>query len=383
MSDHPHTHDEHPHPQPQSQAQAQARGQEHAGPAHGPETPVDPGSQALSEALRSSFTIVKFVMFALLIVFLASGFFQVGPQEQAIILRFGKPVGEGREALLGPGLHWSLPYPIDEYEKIPITEIQQVRSTIGWYATTDVQEAAGTEPPPGPSLNPLMDGYVLTADGNIIHSRATLFYRVEDPIQFRFGFTNAPAVVQNALDNALVQTAARFNVDDIITRNVAGFRDAVTLRASELLDQQKIGVVVDHVEVQSIPPRQVKVAFENVLKAEINRNNVLNVARSYENQVLSKAVADSQSLTNTAELERVQLVSEIQSLAGNFEKILPEYRKNPELFVQKSLNESISRAFTNAEKWVLPATANGKSPELRLLLNREPPKPKISTGTPQ
>jgi hypothetical protein len=59
------------------------------------ETPVDAGSQALAEALHSSFAIVKFVMLALVAVFLGSGFFTVGPQEKAIKLRFGRPVGEG------------------------------------------------------------------------------------------------------------------------------------------------------------------------------------------------------------------------------------------------------------------------------------------------
>src|SRR5579862_1974870 len=82
-----------------------------------PVTPDDAGSQALAEALRSSFAIVKFVMVLLVVIFFGSGFFQVGPQEKAIILRFGKPVGQGSEALLGPGLHWSWPYPIDEVVK--------------------------------------------------------------------------------------------------------------------------------------------------------------------------------------------------------------------------------------------------------------------------
>ncbi|MGN6555568.1 MAG: hypothetical protein ACTHLW_17820, partial [Verrucomicrobiota bacterium] len=91
---------------------------------------------------------------------------------------------------------------------------------------------------------------------------------------------------------------------------------------------------------------------------------------------LSKALADSQSLTNAAETERVSSVKQLASLAANFDKILPEYNKNPNLFVQKSLSESFSRAFTNAEKWILPTTADGKTPELRLMLNREPPKPK-------
>ena len=342
---------------------------------HTPDTPVDAGSQALAEALRSSFAIVKFVMAALVVAFLASGFFQVGPQEKAIILRFGKPVGEGPRALLGSGLHWSFPYPIDEYVKVPITEIQQVRSTVGWYATTDVLEAANTEPPAGPSLNPAIDGYAVTADHNILHTRAILRYRIEDPIRYVFGFTNASLMVQNALNEALISTAARFKIDDIITRDVAGFKDAVTKTVADIIEQRNLGVAVDYCEVRSIAPRQLTAAFDNVLRAEVNRRTMLSDAQRVANQVLSRAWADSQSITNAAESERSQHVNELASLASNFEKLLPEYQKNPQLFMQKSLNETLTRSLTNAEKWVLPATQNGKNTQLRLLLNREPPKP--------
>src|SRR6266567_1978310 len=193
-----------------------------------PETPVDAGSQALSEALRSSFAIVKVVMVVLFALFLGSGFFKVGPQERAIILRLGKPVGAGEKALLTPGLQWSLPYPIDEHVKVSITGIQQVKSTVGWYATTPAQEAAGTEPPVGPTtpLNPSVDGYALTADNNIVHTRATLTYRINDPVRYVFGFVNASNAIQSAVDTALLATASRFNVDDILTRDVAAFTEA-------------------------------------------------------------------------------------------------------------------------------------------------------------
>ncbi|HEY5346324.1 MAG TPA: SPFH domain-containing protein, partial [Verrucomicrobiae bacterium] len=122
----------------------------------------DAGSQALAEALRSSFVIVKIAMGALVVIIFAAGFFTVGPQEDAVILRFGKPQGEGQKMLLTAGLHWSLPYPIDEIIRIPVTAIQKTSSTVGWYATTPEMELAGTEPPAGPSLNPQIDGYVVT-----------------------------------------------------------------------------------------------------------------------------------------------------------------------------------------------------------------------------
>ena len=146
-----------------------------------PETSDEAGSQALADALRSSFAIVRVIMVVLVLLFFFSGFFTVGTQEKAVILRFGKPVGEGDKALLGPGFHLALPAPIDEVVRIPVGQLQTVSSTIGWWATTAANEAAGTEPPPGPGLNPNVDGYLLTGDENIVHVRGTLLYRINEP----------------------------------------------------------------------------------------------------------------------------------------------------------------------------------------------------------
>ncbi len=340
-----------------------------------PETPVDAGSQALSEALRSSFAIVKVVMVLLVIVFLASGFFTVEQQERAIILHMGRAVGEGEKALLGPGPHWSWPYPIDEHVKVSITGLQQVRSSVGWYAVTPEQELAGIEPPAGGSLNPTVDGYALTADNNMVHTRVTLTYRINEPIQYVFDFVNASNAVQNALDNALLFAASHYSVDDILYRDVLGFRETVRNRVTELVKKQQLGVAIEQCSVQSIPPRQLKTAFDDVLKAEVNRSKVLNEARSYENQVLSKAGADASSRTNLAESERARLVNDVASRADQFEKLLPKYRENPSLFVQQRLTDTLGRVFTNAQdKIFLAENRDGKTKELRLLLNREIPK---------
>jgi membrane protease subunit HflK len=362
MNDHPHSHDEHDH--------------EHR---HAPETPIDSGSQALAEALRSSFAIVKFVMAVLILIFLCSGFFQLKSNEQAMILRFGKPVGEGAKALLGPGAHWSFPYPIDEVVKVRVTDIQQVRSSVGWYFTTPEQELAQTEFPvaPGSPINPAVDGYALTADGNIIHTSATLYYRIEEPIQYVFNFVSASNVVQNALNNALLYSAAHFNVDDILYRDVAGFREAVRKRATDLIERQKIGISVGQCDVHSIAPRQLNQAFEAVVAAGQNRSKVLNDARSYENQVLSKASADAESRVNLAESDRARLVNEVASQAQRFSEILPNYQANPKLFVQQRLNETMGRSLTNVqEKFIQPTPGPGKKVVNWIMLNREPVTPK-------
>jgi len=335
---------------------------------------VDAGSQALSEALRSSFAIVKFVMIGLVLVFLASGFFTVGPQQTAIILRFGKPLAEGPSALLGPGLHWSFPYPIDDHVIVSISGLQQVRSSAGWYATTPAAEAAGTEMPPAPGapINPAVDGYVLTGDGNIIHSRVTLTYRIREPIKYVFNFVNASNAVRDVADSAVLYCASRHGVDAILTRDVIGFNDAVRRRATELLAERDLGVEIEQCSVQSIAPRQIKDSFENVLKSEVKRNKVLDEARSYRNQVLGKANADAASRINSAESDRVRTVNEVSSRADQFLELLPKYEANPNLFVQQRLTETLGRVMTNLQdKIYVPVSPDGKTKELRLLLNRE------------
>ncbi len=346
---------------------------EHAAPVHAD----DAGSQALAEALSSSFAIVKVVMALMVVAFFCSGFFTVGPQEKAVILRFGKPVGEGQKALLTAGLHWSLPYPIDEVVRIPITEIQKVSSNNGWYLTTPEAELSGEEMPAGPSLNPAVDGYVITADHNIIHTRATLYYHIDDPIHYVFDFVAASNAVQNALDNALLYTAAKFNVDDILTRDVSGFREAVQQRVSDLVERAQLGIVIDNCEVQSIPPRQLQPVFALVTDARENRNKLLNDAHSYENQVLNQSGAQATSITNAAAAERVRYVESITAEAKRFGDLLPQYEANSSLFVQQTFVQVIGPAFTNVQdKWFLSQRADGKPRELRLQLNREPPEPK-------
>jgi membrane protease subunit HflK len=194
---------------------------------------------------------------------------------------------------------------------------------------------------------------------------------------------NASNAVQNALDNSLVFAASHFSVDDILTRDVLGFREAVRRRVVDLIDKQGLGVIVEQCSVQSVPPRQVKEAFADVLKAEVGRSKVLNDARSYENQVLSKASADSRGRINLAESDRARLVQDVHSQAERFNELLPKYRANPNLFVQQRLTETLGRIYTNVQdKIFVTESPDGNPKELRYLFNREPAKPKTEENKP-
>src|SRR5438876_7608112 len=231
----------------------------------------DAGAQALSEALRSTSTIVKVLMVALVAAFIFSGVFTVKPNEVAVKLRLGKPVGVGAEQLLKPGLHWKLPYPIDDVVLIPVGESHTVTSTAGWYPQTPEELAGGRrKPQPKGMLQPGVDGYTLTGDGNIIHALATMNYRISDPITYWFNFANATNMLQHILDNALFYASARFKADDALFHNRLAFQETVQTRVKELVERLNLGVTFQPGEVRTDTeaPADVAEAFSDVTRAQ-------------------------------------------------------------------------------------------------------------------
>jgi membrane protease subunit HflK len=341
-----------------------------------PPPPEDVGSQALAEALRSSFFIVKIIMVVLVLLFLGSGFFKVDPQYKAIVLRLGKPVGEGEKALLGPGLHWAFPRPIDQVEFIPFTSLQTADSSVGWYQTPD-ERARGVAPNPGGrSLNPATASYALTADSNIIHVVATARYRITDPVAFHFDFANGPVVITNDLNNALLFAASQMPIDDILTRNRTAFKERVQDRVRDLIDSEHLGVTVDQVDVDASPPLYLAPKFNELDQAMVKRDNVRNKAQSYANTTLAAAEGEAATRVYAADAIRKRTVDMVAAQANTFQKLRGQYEQNPAFFERIRQMTLLETIYTNAQDKI---TMPPNSRELRLNLSREPQPPSTNS----
>lgn len=333
----------------------------------------DAGTQALAEALSSSFKLVKVIMILLVIVFFGSGIREVGSYERAIKLQFGKPVGTGDNALLGSGWHWAWPYPINEIVTIPIGQVQEVTSSIGWYGRTREQQLAGIEPPVRATLNPVVDGYLMTGDGNIMHSQATLRYRITDAVRYAFDFNNASNQVRNVVNNALDFAAARFTVDDAYRKEVTAFKDAVHRRIDQLLIAENIPVSVENLEINSIPPRQVKDAFDAVLGAEAMQSKTINDADGEASRIKAIAEGTAAGIIDGAHVDASRLTNSVAADARYFQDQLRYFRENRDLYVNRLQAEYLGRIMTNVNMKIVQVQAGtANRHEMRLLLNREP-----------
>ena len=336
--------------------------------------PEDPGSQALNDALRSSFFLIQIIMIGLLVVFLGSGVFTVGPQERAVVLRFGRVV-QPPGVTLGPGLHWSFPSPIDEHVRMPTTAFTNAQSTIGMYAIP-AGMPEGMAPQPTPTLNPARDGYAITMDTNIIHVAARLTYSVKDPLQFEFQFADARALVTNDLNNALIYAASRFNVDAILSTNTAAFQETVLARVWDLIASQNLGIQAEQVEVTPLAPLMLKPLFELAVSARNQADTTRTRTQTETNTTLTAAWSQAGVITNRALIDKTNYVTQVKSDAKVFLDLLPQFQKDPASFMRIEQARIRNKVFGTASQIMYL----NEGPGGKLWLMITPEQPQITVG---
>jgi membrane protease subunit HflK len=340
----------------------------------------DASSQALSEALRSSFLIIRILMIILVVWFVFSGFFIVDQNQMAVILRLGKPVGDTtEEQLRGPGAHWAFPYPIDEVVRIPVGQTHTVDSTIGWYATTAAMQASGEEPPVRWSLMPGIDGYTITSGGNIIHVQASLEYRItpDGALPYVFNFTQSTNgvtnLLQNILNNSLLHASSHYSAEDALYKDKNGFKDLVRRRVTRAINRYQFGITLNTIYIDTAAPMAVRGAFEQVQQAEQDWSSQINEAEAQAEEMVITARSQAQQIINEGMTRSNQVITSVEADAQSFSKQLPYYREDPQLFKRRLLTEKLESVMTNArDKFYIPTRNDGKTRELRILLNREP-----------
>ena len=329
----------------------------------------DARALALSEALQSSFKIVRVFMVILAIAFIGSGITKVDTGEQALQLRFGQFIKR-----LDPGLHFAWPKPIDEVVKIPVVESRDITSDVG-YRTADEDE-----PQDSFGFEPGYDGYTLTGDGNMVHIKASMNYVLEDSEEavkdYEFKFSNITNFLHSALDNAVYHASANVSAMEAYTTGKTKLKEDIRNRINKVVNlEHKLPIRVIEVILAVKVPVGVEPEFAAFTTAEQQSREKIDVARAEAASIIAGAQGQAKVIESAGKTAADRLLSSVEAEAKSFTEQRPFYERNPELFQQRLVTETMERVLNNAvEIFYL----SGRQP--RIWLNRIPEKPKLSEG---
>ena len=271
---------------------------------------------------------------ALLGAYLASGFYLVDTDEEAVVRRFGAIVAQ-----VGPGMHYRLPWPIDRVDVLKTTAV--MKTGVGFALRADGQDSA--------------DGMeLLTGDTNILSIALALQYVVQDPADFLFRTESPEALIGAVAEGVLTETVLGMPVDDVLTTGRLAIQDEVKNRTQARLDEYRSGIRITSSNIMTITlDKSVADAFQEVTDAMADREKSRNEARMYANNLIPKARGEAHALVREVQGFKQERVAQAIGNTSRFLALLEEYQKAPEVTQTRLYLEAMEQVLPEVTMYVI------------------------------
>jgi modulator of FtsH protease HflK len=300
------------------------------------------------------------LVLAAVVLWLATGFYTVRPNEVGINLIFGKYTGS-----TGEGLRYNLPYPIGRVEK---PDVRQRRTIpVGYRPAAQ-----------GRGRDVLEESLMLTSDENIVDIDFDVQWSV-NPARaqdFVFNLANPEGTIKSVAESAMREVIGRRQIQNILTTEQASIAAEVKDIVQGTLDAYGAGVIVEVVQMIAVqPPAQVREAFFDVNAAQQDAERVQNEARTFASQVVPRARGEAAQKVQQAEGYREQAVAEATGQAARFTQVHEEYRKAPAVIRERIFLETMERVLGGMDKIIIDQGGQGQGVVPFLPLNEMQRRP--------
>lgn len=270
------------------------------------------------EDILSTLTRYFVILVAIVVVLIClSGVRIVKSGEVAVVLRFGKLVGNTyEEQVHEPGLFFAFPYIIDEVITVPVGSVKELTVTTHY-----------TE---GEMLNSEQRGYVITGDQNIAVISASVKYNITDAVSYALHVKDADRIINAAVSGAMVKSAAHRAVDGILTSEKEAYATEVRAMAQQTLDEIGTGITLSNLELTKVSmPEEVRETYENVNAATVQAATLAEKALQYRDSLMPYAESMRTSLISNAYSRQSTAIAGAEQYLAEFRGVLAEYEANP------------------------------------------------------
>jgi len=296
---------------------------------------------------------IIFGLILLIVVWAFSGLYRVLPDEQGVVLRFGKFISTTQ-----PGLNYHIPYPVETVLTPKVTKVNRI--DIGFRAASDSGRTSGIGDVSEESL-------MLTGDENIVNIDFSVFWVIKDAGQFLFKIQSPVETVKAAAETAMREVIAKSKLQSILTEGRSKIEIETQEIAQSLLDEYESGIQITQVQTQKAdPPDEVIDAFRDVQAARADMERSKNEAEAYANDVIPRARGEAAKILQEAEAYKKQVVAAAEGEASRFVAIYNEYAKAKQVTQERMYLETMEKVLADIDKVIIDRKAGGVVPYLPL-----------------
>jgi membrane protease subunit HflK len=289
---------------------------------------------------------------ALVVIWLATGIYNVQPDELGVVLRFGE-----YNRIAQPGLNYHLPAPVEAVLKPKVTRVNRIevgfrggegggQGRTGGRATPQVAEEA----------------LMLTGDENIIDVNFSVFWVIKDATQYLFNIRSPEQTVKAVAESAMREVIGRAPIANALAGSRGQIEGDVLKLIQQVLDAYGGGITITQVQLQKVdPPEQVIDAFRDVQRARADQERARNEAEAYRNDILPRARGESVRLVQEAEAYKQEVVAHSQGDAERFLSVYNAYKVAPDVTTRRIYLETMEELLKGTNKVIIDKAAEGGS----------------------
>ncbi|HVY16204.1 MAG TPA: FtsH protease activity modulator HflK, partial [Rhodopila sp.] len=315
---------------------------------------------------------------AILVIWMASGFYRVQPDEQGIVLRFG-----AYAYWTPPGLHWHLPWPVESVETPAVTRIN--RTEIGYRSAGSDTVQSGRD---ATGRDVLAESLMLTGDENIIDIDVAVFWRISNASDFLFNTADPAMLVRAVAESSLREVIGRTPIQPALTQLRAQIETDVLKQTQQILDRYKAGVEITQVQLQKVdPPAAVIESFRDVQRANTDAERMRNEAEAYRNDIVPRARGDAARIIAEGQGVKAATVAKATGEAQRFDSVYKAYEQAKDVTIRRLYLDTMEDILRHAHPLVVDDKLKGLVPFLPLSppagqkpAQLPPPSPPASPG---
>jgi membrane protease subunit HflK len=299
----------------------------------------------LTQSIKKTISIYKWVVFLSLAIYLMSGIYSVKSSELAILQRFGKQIDDK----IQPGIHYALPWPIDIVTRIPIRNIKRL-------VIDDFSESKNS--------------YTITGDNHLITLECVIQYTIAELSAFVFYSDSPEKILKELAVQALIHSLSRMTIDEALTHGKTKIAAFVRQHLQQNLSITKTGLFISSVELSSIkPPPYVKRFFSDVVESRMDEQKLVHEAESYQNQTIPAAHAKAAQLIENAKAYQQTALLNAQAETRRFEKLLESGVKHHKTVRMTLYQETMAQILKQIKKLHLVQIKTDQKPAAKIRLH--------------
>jgi membrane protease subunit HflK len=279
----------------------------------------------------------------LAVAWISAGIYKVQPDEQGVVLLFGKWVDT-----TSSGLHYHLPYPFETVLLPKVTQVNQLQLGTPRLAATDTIADVSHE------------RQMLTGDENIVEADCAVSWRIKDAGKFLFKVNNPEAALKIVAESALREIISRTPIQAAMSDKRQQVAEQTRALLQALLDKSDSGILVTQVQLQRVdPPGVVIDAFNDVQRARADQERTRNEAEAYANDIIPRARGEASHIGQESEAYKSQVINLAEGDAKSFQLIYASYAADKDVTAWRLYLESVDEMLKKATKVIIDTSGKG------------------------